>query len=40
MVLWKRKQKWCGSHIEKGACGQGSEIVKSNRQDDRLKDGT
>ena len=27
MVLWKWKQKeWCGNHIKKGACGQGSGI--------------
>ena len=34
MVLWKQKQKkWCGNHIEKGACGEGSGIVEGNRQD-------
>ena len=32
MVLWKRKQKeWYENHIEKGACGEGSGIVKNNR---------
>ena len=39
MVLWKRKQKeWRVNHIEKGAYGQGSGIVKSNRQDNMLED--
>ena len=41
MVLLNRKQKeWCGNHIEKGASGQGSGIVESNRQDNMLEDGT
>ena len=41
MVLWRRKQKeWRGNHIEKKACGQGSGVLKSNRQDDMLEDGT
>ena len=38
MVLWKRKKKeWCGNHIEKGACGEGSGSVKCNRQNICLK---
>ena len=41
MVLWKRKQKeWRENHIEKGACGQVSGIVESNRQNNMLIDGT
>ena len=41
VVLWKWKQKeWYGNHIEKGACGEGSGIVKSNRQNNMLEDGT
>ena len=41
MVLLKRKQKeWRENHIEKGACGQGSGVVESNRQDNMLEDGT
>ena len=41
VVLWKRKQKeWYGNHIEKKACGQGSRIVESNRQDNMLEDET
>ena len=39
--LWKRKQKeWRGNHIEKGACGQDNGVVESNRQDNRLEDGS
>ena len=39
MVLLKRKQKeWRENHIEKGACGQGSGVVESNRQDNMLED--
>ena len=41
MVLRKRKQKeWRGNNIEKGACGKGSGVVESNRQDNMLEDGS
>ena len=41
MVLWKPKQKErCGNYIEKRACGQGSGVVESNRQDNMLENGT
>ena len=33
-------KKMIGNHIEKGACKKGSGIVKSNRQDNMLEDGT
>ena len=26
-------KKWCGNHIEKEACGQGSGSVEGDRQD-------
>ena len=40
MVRWKQKQKErCGNHIGKGACGQDSGNVVSNRQNNVLEDG-